>query len=75
MTDELVVARMVRAWSARVLPDEPEAVDRAVAAAVRSYAGGASVGEAFGVARRFLWAWTHHPSHRRVAAAGLRAAS
>ncbi|HET7487805.1 MAG TPA: hypothetical protein VFJ85_07745 [Acidimicrobiales bacterium] len=64
MTEELAVAHLVSTWASRVLPGDADAVARAVAVAERTYAGGASVGEAFAEGRRFLASWQRHPSHR-----------
>lgn len=63
MTEELVLADMVRTWAAGVLED-PAMTDRAVRVAESAYAGGASIGEACAQARLFVGSWVAHPSHR-----------
>lgn len=65
MTGELAVAQLVAGWAARALPGEPDAAARAIAVAERSLAAGASVGEAYAEARRFLASWERHPAHHR----------
>ena len=62
MCAELTLAETVTAWVERSLPGDEEAVQAAVALALRSYAGGASVGESCELARRLIASWSHHPS-------------
>ena len=66
MTDEVVLAYMVRDWIWRVLPGESDVVDAAVTVALRAFAGGASITEACIEGRRFAGSWCRHPSHRHT---------
>ena len=63
MTNELVLAEVVRAWTAKVLPGEPNVAERAATLARACYAGGASVTEACWTARRFVDSFVRHPAH------------
>lgn len=66
MTDELLVADLVREWADRVVPGDRAAADGGAAVAVRSYAGGASVSEATSEGQRFVESWARHPSHQHA---------
>jgi hypothetical protein len=57
-----MLAQVVRDWVGRVMPGEKGAVDAAVAAALRSFAGGASFAEACEEAHRLAGCWSRHPS-------------
>jgi len=65
VTNELILAEMVRAWVDRQYPGDARAADRAAAIAEGAYAGGASVSEACRDAERFVGSWSCHPSHVR----------
>ena len=65
MTNELLLAGLVREWLEDLLPGEPAAADGAVDVAMRRYAGGASVSDACQDARAFARSWARHPSHQR----------
>ena len=67
MDVELALAGSVRDWTREHCPEDPHVVGRAVAMALTSYAGGASVAEACEQARAFVASWVHHPA--RVEAA------
>ena len=66
MTNELVLAEVVRTWVKLELPGEPGAADRAAVVAQASYARGASIDEACRQARAFVGSWVRHPAHRGV---------
>lgn len=72
---ELLVAGMARAWATRLMPGDTRAADGATRAALRSFTGGASVGEACQEARRFVASWSRHPSHHRSTVEDLPIAS
>jgi hypothetical protein len=63
VSNELLLAGIVRKWAEDVWADEPAAADGAVNVAMRCYAGGASVSEACREARSFLKCWVDHPAH------------
>jgi hypothetical protein len=63
MTQELLLARLVREWIEDVLPGDEQVAERAANVAVQRYVGGASVSEACLWARRFVESWARHPSH------------
>ena len=65
MSNELLLAGVVRGWAEELRPGEPAAAEGTVTVAMRCYAGGASVSEACREARGFLRGWTRHPSHLR----------
>jgi len=81
MTDELAVVGLVRARAQLAHPGDELLSDRAVRAAVRAFAGGASVAEATHEGRRLIDGWpacpavlfrdssTRTPDPRRVAVA------
>jgi hypothetical protein len=74
MTAEEIIADLTRAWVERAVPGDPATADAAVAYALASYAGGASVSEACEGARRMAASRSRHPSctpggHRRLRAA------
>lgn len=54
MNEELFVADTVRRWAAESFPEVPVVADTAVAAALRAFAGGASVSEACREGRWFI---------------------
>jgi hypothetical protein len=56
------------------MPGEPGAANTASAAALRAYAGGASISEACIEARRVVGSWSRHPS-REVRRPSLAAVS
>lgn len=66
MIEILVVMSQARAMSERQLPGEANAADRAVAAALRASAGGASASEACREGRRLLDCWARHASRHRT---------
>ncbi len=57
MMDEVMIAGVVLAWAEQLYPGQPDAAEGAVEAAIRGYAGGASVSEACREARGFLEHW------------------
>ena len=65
MIAELMVENMVRTWAERITPGDDAATTRAMHVAMRSLAGGASVGEAVREGRRFLACWSRHPANQR----------
>jgi hypothetical protein len=65
MTSIELVRLLVREWAEKWAPDDPAVVDRAVRVAQRSYASGASVGDACWLARRYVECWNEHPANRR----------
>ncbi len=67
MDVEFALAGSVWDWTRQHCPDDPHVAERAVAIAMSSYAGGASVAEACEQARAFVASWVHHPA--RVEAA------
>lgn len=64
MDVELTLAGSVWNWARQCCPNEPRVAKRAVGVAMTSYAGGASVAEAYEEARAFVVSWTRHPAHR-----------
>jgi hypothetical protein len=66
VSNELLLAGVVRKWAEEVWPAEPAAAEGAVTVAMRCYAGGASVSESCREARGFLRGWARHPSHARL---------
>ena len=64
MEIEELLAHIVEAWAANMLPDDPAAAAAAAGAAIDAYAGGASVSEACHQARTLLASWARHPSHQ-----------
>jgi hypothetical protein len=66
MIPEPLMAELVRAWSDQLCRTDRTAADRAVATAMRSYAGGASLSEACREARRFNQSWARHPCHQDI---------
>lgn len=76
MSAELVLAEQVRYWVERVAPGERLLADAAMAKALASYAGGASVSEACQEARRLVECRLRHPSSPPASVQkGLAAAS
>ena len=75
MTAELIIAEVVREWVERVVPGDPATADAAVAYAVESFAGGASVTGACEEARRMAICRSHHPSSMAASRGRLPAAS
>ena len=69
MLPELVVAGQTKSWVERVAPGQKDLRDAAVARALASYAGGASVSEAGQEARRFVACRMRHPSFSPTPAA------
>jgi hypothetical protein len=67
VTPETLLAGQVRSWAAQTLPGDPAVAARATEVAIRSYRGGGSVADAFREARRYMQAWSRHPSRRRMA--------
>src|SRR5687768_13146045 len=61
MSDELLLAGLVRDWCDHVVPDQPALASHATRLALRCYAGGASAPEAFAQARAFLRQWRRGP--------------
>ena len=70
MEIEELLAHIVEAWAADMVPDEPQASAAAAEAAVSAYTGGASVSEACYEARALLSGWAPHPSRRQTPASG-----
>lgn len=66
MDMELALAGSVWDWTRHQYPAEPRVAERAVAMALSSYAGGASVAEACESARAFVASWAHHPAQREA---------
>ena len=62
MSAELVLAEQVQSWVERVVPGDRWLADAAVARALTSFAGGASVSEACQEARRLVESRLRHPS-------------
>ncbi len=73
--DEALIADAVRHWAQRVLPDDGGAATIAVAAALNSYAEGASTREACEAAQRLIRSWADHPARRSRPGKSLAAAS
>ena len=65
VTAEILLAIMVREWTARMLPDEPDLGGRAAGRALECLAAGASVSEAWQEARGYVRSWSLHPSRPR----------
>jgi len=61
---EELLAHIVQAWAAEMLPEEPQAEAAAAQVAVSAYMGGASVSEACYGARTLLGSWARHPSRQ-----------
>jgi len=61
---EELLAHIVEAWAAEILPEEPHAAAAATEAAVSAYTEGASVSEACYEARTLLGSWARHPSRQ-----------
>jgi hypothetical protein len=59
---ELVLAGQVKSWVEKVAPGERQLCEAAMARALASYAGGASVSEACEEARRLVACRMRHPS-------------
>ena len=70
MEIEELLAHIVKAWAAEMVPDEPQASAAAAEAAISAYAAGASVSEACYEARTLLGSWARHPSRRQTPASG-----
>jgi len=66
VTNELVLAEVIRTWVNLELPGEPGAADRAAVVAQASYARGVSIDEVCRQARAFVGSWIRHPAHRGV---------
>ncbi len=62
LTAELVISEMVRDWTSRTLPGDPDAGEAAVNYALERFAAGASVSEACATARRMVLCRSRHPS-------------
>jgi hypothetical protein len=60
---EVALAEAVRDWTRECCPGEPSVSERAVAVALDSFVGGASVAEACEQARSYVRAWVYHPAH------------
>jgi hypothetical protein len=60
--EELLIAETVRRWAPGTAASSPRVVDRAVAVALRAFAGGASIAEACAEGRRFLACCARHPA-------------
>lgn len=63
MDVEVALADTVRDWARANCPGEPSVTSGAVATALNSLAGGASIAEAYEQARTFVASWQHHPAH------------
>ena len=61
MDIEVGLAETVRDWARANYPGEPSVASGAVAVALDSYAGGASIAEAWEEARTYVASWMHHP--------------
>jgi hypothetical protein len=70
VTDDQIVADVVRAWVALELQGEPGIADRAAARAWCAYLEGASVTEACQEAMEFVGSWVRHPANWRGARSG-----
>ncbi len=63
MDMEVALAETVRDWARVNYPGEPSVASGAVAVALDSYAGGASIAEACEEARTYVASWMDHPAH------------
>ncbi len=61
---EMALAGSVQEWTRRHCPEDPRAAAGAVAVALNSYVGGASMAEACEQAHVFVGSWVRHPSHK-----------
>jgi len=75
VTDETLLAELMRVWADKELPDEPFVAERAAAVARTSYSRGESLSEACRQARCYVKSWTRHPSYRRAVRDVARLAS
>ncbi|HET9443584.1 MAG TPA: hypothetical protein VFO65_09685 [Acidimicrobiales bacterium] len=75
VTEELILAGVVREWVERAMPGQPAAQAAATDLALRSYAGGASVAEALEEVKTFVACWARHPANRPAGPGPLRIAS
>ncbi len=66
MSNERIIAEVVRTWVAQVLPDEPGVAETAAFVAANAYAAGGTVGDACLGARNFVRSWAEHPSNQRL---------
>lgn len=73
--DETLLARVVRDWVERELPDEHGLAERAASSAATAYHEGATVADACAAAQSFVRSWCRHPSHSRPVPAGSKLAS
>ncbi|HVX22176.1 MAG TPA: hypothetical protein VHB02_12560 [Acidimicrobiales bacterium] len=64
MTNDVVLAEVVRRWIRQELPGDFGAADRGAMIARVAYAEGASVTEACERAQEFVESWSRHPAHR-----------
>ena len=71
MNDEVLLAGLVRGLARR--KDVPAVADRAVARAVRAYAAGASLPEAYREGQRIVEGYARHPSRPPARPPMLRA--
>lgn len=68
MTNQAVLAGMVRNWVEQQRPGEPALAAGAVAAALDRYGAGGSVSGACLEAQEYFGSWIRHPAHRRAVA-------
>ncbi|GEM_PF-1218644 len=66
MTNDLVLAEVVRSWVGAALPGDADAAELAAYVAGDAYVRGASVGEACRRAEEFVRSWARHPSHQAL---------
>jgi len=66
VTNELVLAEVVRAWVEQELPGHPGAAEGAAGVGRRAYEQGMSVSEACAEATAFVGSWARHPAHQTV---------
>ena len=66
MTNEQVLAEVVRVWVERELPGDQGAATRAATIALNCYRDSATVSEACRHASDFVVSWTRHPAHYMV---------
>ena len=66
VTNEQVLAEIVRAWVDSEFPGQPGAVNRAASVAAVFYAQGASIAEACEQAPAFFGSWIRHPAHQKA---------
>ena len=66
VSNEQVLAEVVRVWVERELPGDQGAATRAAAIALNCYRDSATVSEACRQASDFVVSWTRHPAHYMV---------